>query len=285
MTRHSENYLAGAGNLALYYQCWRPETKSRGIIAVIHGIAGHSGQFASLPGYLVPRGYGVYGLDLRGHGRSEGQRGHIGRWDEYRQDVFTFLRFIKQEEPDTPIFLYGHSLGGVIVLDCALRCPFDLAGVITSAAALGEVDVPAWQLQASKIVSVIWPRFSIKAADDMAKTSRDPATVAARTADPLSPHKATARLGTEYQKTVAWVRANAPYLKRPLIMFHGSADQLASPEGSRDFYQRVKFPDKAYFEYSGALHELHEELMTAEMMVDLLTWLDGHCGETVDPVG
>ncbi|MFM9159301.1 MAG: alpha/beta hydrolase, partial [Dolichospermum sp.] len=107
-----EGKFSGVGGLDLYYQSWHPGGEVRGILAIVHGLGGHSGLYKTIVEHLLPREYAVYALDLRGHGRSSGQRGYINTWTEFRDDLQAFLKLIQQQQPGYPIFLLGHSLGG-----------------------------------------------------------------------------------------------------------------------------------------------------------------------------
>jgi alpha-beta hydrolase superfamily lysophospholipase len=139
--KHIEGTFKGSGGLSLYYQSWYPHGQVQAIVAIVHGLGAHSGLFNNAVQYLISQGYGVYALDLRGHGRSPGQRGHINAWAEFREDLSAFSQWIQEQEPNCPCFLWGNSLGGAIVLDYALRFPKGLQGVIVTAPALGKVGV------------------------------------------------------------------------------------------------------------------------------------------------
>ena len=114
---HHESTFGGSGGLDLYYQSWLPQTESNAIVAIVHGFGEHSGRYQNIVQHLVPLGYGIYGFDNRGHGRSPGRRGHIDSWREYHDDVAAFLTFIRKSGPSKPLFLLGHSMGTLIVLE------------------------------------------------------------------------------------------------------------------------------------------------------------------------
>jgi predicted alpha/beta-fold hydrolase len=118
---HQEGRFSGAGSQGLHYQCWEPEARPRAIVAVVHGFGEHGGRYGNVVRHLVPHGYAVYAFDHRGHGRSPGQRGHINAWSEFRGDVREFLSLIRQEQSKRPMFLLGHSLGGLIAIEYVLR--------------------------------------------------------------------------------------------------------------------------------------------------------------------
>jgi alpha-beta hydrolase superfamily lysophospholipase len=274
--KHYAETVDGSGHCSLYYQCWYPEESSQAVVVLVHGLGGHSGLFQTVVDYLVPQGYAVYALDLRGHGRSMGQRGHINSWQEFRADLQRFLQQIQAQHRCCPYILWGHSLGGTIALDYALHFPDDIQGLILTAPALGKVRIAPLKLAVGCLLSKIAPRFSLKVGIRTDAGSRDPAVVAAIAADPLRHTYGSARLATEFLATVNWIYAHANELTIPLLIMHGSGDRVTLPEGSRAFFQRVIFPDKQHHEYPGSYHDVFMDLDYHTMFRDLDVWLDAH---------
>jgi long-chain acyl-CoA synthetase len=274
--QHIESTFKGFGDCHLYFQSWHPEASSQAIVILVHGLGGHSGVFENVVEYLVPQGYEVYALDLRGHGRSPGQRGHINAWIEFREDLRAFLQHVRAERSHCPIILWGHSLGGTIVLDYALRSPEQIQGLIVTAPALEKISVPAYKLRLGKWLSKLMPRFSLKAGLGKNWASRDPVALAAYLHDPLRHEYGSARLVTEFFATVDWINHHAAELKIPLLIMHGSGDRVTSPQGSRAFFQHVLFSDKEHREYPGSYHDLYIDLDYHRMFTDVEVWLDRH---------
>lgn len=274
--KHREGTFLGAAGLRLYYQSWHPQKRSRAIVVIVHGLGGHSDLFANLVQYLVDCGDTVYGFDLRGNGRSPGQRSYINSWTEFREDLEAFVRLIEVKESDSPCFLLGHSLGATIVLDYVLRSPRQWQGVILIAPALGNVGVSPLKLAIGRILSKVWPRFSLDTGIDLAASSRDPQVLKAYAQDPLRHSRGTARLATEFLKTVNWIEAHASELQVPLLILHGGADRVTLPESSRLFFERVTFADKEKREYPGAYHEIFNDLDYQQILCDLKDWLERH---------
>lgn len=285
MIYHSEGTFKGVGGLDLYYQSWYPEGKVRGILAIVHGLGAHSGRYNNVVEHLIPKQYAVYGLDLRGHGRSLGQRGHINTWAEFREDLQIFLQLIQSQQPKCPIFLLGHSLGSVVVLDYVLRCPQEakvLQGAIALAPTLGKVGVSKIKLLVGNLLSQVWPRFTLSTGIDLSAGSRDEKILAAYAQDPLRHTRASARLATEFFASVAWINAHAADWQLPLLILHGSADRVALPAGGDSFCQRVTCLDKMRVEYPGAYHELQNDLNYREVLADLEDWLEKHLPPAVE---
>lgn len=274
-----EGKFSGVGGLDLYYQSWHPGGEVRGILAIVHGLGGHSGLYKTIVEYLLPREYAVYALDLRGHGRSSGQRGYINTWTEFRDDLQAFLNLIQQQQPGYPIFLLGHSLGGVIALDYTLHYVKDqstLAGVIGFSPSIGQVGVPLSRVVLGKLFSRVWPRFSLHIGLDFSAGSRNQKILDSYTQDKLRHTLATARLSTEFFATVDWIHTHAEKWQVPLLILHGGADRIALPAGSQMFYEKVNYPDKLRIEYPGAYHNLHDDINCVEVITDLVDWMNQH---------
>jgi len=251
---------------------------------MVHGFGEHSDRYKTLVEGLVPHGYALYAFDLRGHGRSQGRRGHITSWEDYRQDVHTFLKMAQEQAGDIPLFLYGHSMGGLIVLDYGLTHPEGLAGVIASGPVLAQPGVAPLLLLVSRLISRVFPAFSLDTHLDAEAISRDPEVVRAYKADPLVHSTASARLGTELTATVKKTLARAGEWRLPLLILHGSEDRLSPPEGSRLFFERVPIQDKERIVYPGGYHEPHNDVQRDQTVRDLLRWLDAHLpGESARP--
>ncbi|MGF1604588.1 MAG: alpha/beta hydrolase [Thermosynechococcaceae cyanobacterium] len=269
---HREGTFLGAGDLPLYYQAWHP-SDLRATSVIVHGLGGHSGRHDTVVQTLVPKGYGVYAFDLRGHGRSSGQRAYINAWSEFRQDLDCFLAFVQKQHGTVPCFLLGHSLGAMIVLDYVLRTPRPLQGVIVSSLPI-ENSIPLLQKLLGQLLSRIWPRFSLRSGLDPCLGSRDQAVMEELLTDPLRHYQGTARMVTEFSKTAAWVLEHASNLQTPLLMMHGGDDRVALPSSSQIFFERVTFANKEYYLYPESYHDLYIDINYPEVLADLVAWLE-----------
>ncbi|MBS9395545.1 MAG: alpha/beta hydrolase [Dolichospermum sp. LBC05a] len=282
-----EGKFPGVGGLDLYYQSWHPGGEVKGILAIVHGLGGHSGLYKTIVEHLLPKEYAIYGFDLRGHGRSSGQRGYINTWAEFRNDLQSFLNLIQQQQPGCPIFLLGHSMGGVIALDYTLHYvqnKSELSGVIAFAPSIGQVGVPLSRVVLGKLLSQVCPRFSLNIGLDFSAGSRDQKILNSYTQDKLRHTLATARLSTEFFTTVDWIHTHAEKWQIPLLILHGGADRIALPAGSATFYQNVTYPDKLRIEYPGGYHDLHYDINYVEVITDLVNWMDKHLPAAVVPL-
>lgn len=273
---YSTGHFRGSGGLELFRQSWMPDGPARAALIVVHGIGEHSGRYMNLVDHLVPLGYSLHSFDLRGHGRSPGQRGHINSWSEFRDDLAAFFETVAPESSGLPRFLLGHSMGGVIVLDYCLRKQPQLEGLICSAPAIGDIGVPAALWFLAKILDRLWPRFSLGTQLQLKYISRDPDLLRETLNDPLCSRKASARFGMQIKQTVEWIQAHADDICLPLFMVHGTADRIADPEGSRKFIRNISYPDAELREYDGGYHELHNDIIKEQLLTNLEQWLEKH---------
>jgi alpha-beta hydrolase superfamily lysophospholipase len=277
MMEHREGRFMGWQNLPLYYQCWMPTLQPDQILVMVHGLGSHSGLWRNAVRCLVPQGYGVYAMDMRGHGRSPGLRGHIQHWQDFREDLAAFLQHIQTIEHAKQYYLWGHSLGATVCLDYVLHQPAHpstpLQGLILSAPALGKVGVGQWKLMLGQLLSVIWPSFRLKLGIDHYASSRIPAVVKAHMSDPLRHEYGSARLATEFAQAVHWTQAHLHELNVPLLLLHGGADLITNPETSRNLFNKIQVTDKTYREYPHSYHDLYEDLNDMEVIGDISDWL------------
>jgi alpha-beta hydrolase superfamily lysophospholipase len=276
--KHNQGTFTGFDGIQLYYQSWLPDANVQAVMVLVHGLGGHSSLFNSVVDYLVPQGFEVYAFDLRGHGRSPGQRGYINSWLEFREDLRAFLHFVQDLRSSCPCVLWGHSLGGTITLDYALHYPDGIQGLIVTAPALAKISIDPYKLWLGRSLSRIFPRFSLKLG---ISGGADDRFIRAFLQDPLRHQYGSARLATEFFRTVDWIYTHACDLKIPLLIMHGSADRVTLPEGSRAFFQRVIFHDKEHYEYPGNYHDLFADSDYKEIFSDLDNWLERHLEGTL----
>ncbi len=280
---HAEGTFRGERGTSIWYQRWRPEGP-KAAIALAHGLGEHSGRYGNVVGFLGPRGYALYGLDLRGHGHSGGQRGHVERFDDYTADYGRLVGLVRAEEPGLPVYLYGHSLGGLIALRYAIDHPEGLAGVIGSGPALRRrFDVPLPKLLLAGLLSALWPTFTLRSGLPAEQLSHDPQVVAAYRADPLVHDLVTPRLYTEVTSAYAQMLVDAPRLKVPCLLLQAAEDALVDPESTRQFHERLAVQDKTLHVYEGFRHEGHNEPGRGCWLGDLAAWLDAHASAQAGP--
>lgn len=269
--------LRTADGLSLSAQAWMPPGP-RAVIAVVHGIAEHSGRYAWLAEQANRQGFGVVSVDLRGHGRSPGERSYVERFDDYLLDVDALLAKAQELAAGRPLFIMGHSMGGAIALRWLAQSSQPVAGLLLSSAALriGR-DVPRLLVALAPLLSRWLPHLRGTRLDP-ALISRDPAAVAAYVGDPLVSLLAPpARTGGELLRIMETNRAAAPGLGVPVYLFHGDADCLTDPAGSREIHDLWGGPDRTLRLWPGSRHETLNDLDREAVAAELLQWLQARC--------
>lgn len=273
--KHTEGRFSGG---ELYFQTWQPAGEMIAALVVVHGFGEHSNRYHNLVNHFVPRGYAVHAFDLRGHGQSAGQRGYIEPWTDLREDVAAFLRLIERDETPAPVFMLGHSFGGVVALDYCLHADQLPDGLICSAPVLGEVGIPQVLWRVAALLDRVWPRFSLDNGLRDTDISRDVEVIRALRADPLRHKRGTARLAIELRRAVAGVHAHAARLRTPLLIVHGTADRVADIGGSRAFIKAAGSADKELREYAGGYHELFNDLEKERVLAETEAWVERRVG-------
>ncbi|HEF4768852.1 alpha/beta hydrolase [Burkholderia multivorans] len=272
--------LRTADGLELASYRWPADARAappRATVALLHGLAEHAGRYAPLAARLNAAGIDLLAIDLRGHGRSPGKRAWVARFDEYLDDADALVD--EAARAPTPLFLMGHSMGGAIAALYAIeRAPAracTLAGLVLSSPALAPGrDVPRWMLALSRLISPVWPTFpAIRI--DAALLSRDADVVAANRADPLVHHgPVPARTGAEILDAMARIERGRDTLRVPVLVYHGTADKLTEPDGSRTFGARVGSADRTLTLYEGGFHETMNDIERERVIDALIGWID-----------
>lgn len=272
---HVEGRLESEGHPPLYWQAWLPSGRPRAVVVLAHGASEHSGRYAHVGKRMAGAGFALYAMDLRGHGRSPGQPGNIERMDAVVGDLHAFLiDTASASHPRARVFMFGHSMGGMVAIAFALRHQDELSGLIlTGPLAALEAGSPV-QRAAGRVLSAIAPKLPIIAIDPNG-VSRDPAVVADYVADPLNYHgKLRARTVGELVVTATSFPNSVGALTLPLLVMHGTADTLSPPAGSQLVYDGAASPDKTLRMWEGLHHELVNEPERDEVIDEMLAWLE-----------
>lgn len=279
--KHQEGYLKSNRATNVYYQYWLPRDKPKAILLVAHGLAEHSGRYMNLVNHFVPQGYAVYGIDHIGHGKSEGKRVYVEQFQDFTKTLKTYFDSIREKQPETPIFLIGHSMGGLIGAAYLLEHQNELSGAILSGPAIKiPENISQTTLLAGKIFSVLMPKLGV-APLIYEGISRDPAVVDAYINDPLVyTGKITARLAAELIKTMGHVTKHAAKIQLPIMIAQGSADSLVDPGGAQLLYDLVGSEDKTIKLYAGFYHEIFNEPEHAQVLEDVQLWIEKQLGKT-----
>jgi alpha-beta hydrolase superfamily lysophospholipase len=275
--RHEEGWREAADGLRLYWQRWKPEAP-RAMLLFVHGLGEHSGRYQNPIAYFVARRFACYALDCRAHGRSGGTPVHIDCFEEFVADVRTIAAWMREEHPGLPLFLVGHSQGGLIVVACALWHPLGLAGLIVSSPFLGlhpETRPGPLLHHAARILSRIHPRLRLPNNLDPRKLSRDPTVVAAYAADPLVSHQVSVRWFTEVLRIQKRVHAGAGELGLPALVMVSGADRVVDSEATRRFAARAPAHLTEFLRWDGLYHEMFNEPEKERVFRKMEEWLEG----------
>jgi alpha-beta hydrolase superfamily lysophospholipase len=268
-----EEWFEGAGGVRLFCRHARPDGPPRAVLVVLHGLGDHSGLYPMVPDAFLPLGIEIFAPDLRGNGRSPGQRAYLESWSELREDLRRLIIRIRAEHPTIPLFLLGNSMGGLVVLDYALHHPEGVRGVIAVSTPLGDLGVPRPLMALGRVLSRRWPRFSLNTGMDLSGLARNPEVTERVLRDPLFHRKGTARLSTEVTAAIDRVRDGAAGFPVPMLVLHGGADRMVPPGGSRRFVDAIGQPDRRLIEYPEAYHALLADVGGDQVLRDIAEWM------------
>jgi alpha-beta hydrolase superfamily lysophospholipase len=273
--KHVEYSWKAFDGLEMFAQSWAPDGKPVAAIALVHGLGEHSGRYRLLTDRLPSAGYAFNAFDLRGHGRTGGPRLYASSYDVLMNDIDGHLAQTRQSFPSVPLFLYGHSLGGIQVLYYALRRSPRLAGVIASSPALGSgTRVSPLKLTAAKLASRVIPTAVFTMGFLWEDLSRDSSLVESTKTDPLFQEGMSARLAIETLRAIEWVSSQTGF-PLPLLLMQGTDDHHVDPKKTIKFGQGLG-GDVTVKVWEAGRHELHNDLEKEKVADFVLTWLGKH---------
>ena len=259
---------------------WLPEGKTKAVIALVHGLGEHALRYEYVAQKFTDAGYILSGFDLRGHGRSAGPRGHAPSYDAMMDDIQKSLDEASARHPGLPVFLYGHSLGGNLVLYFSITRQAQVKGAIVTSPGLGTAKpVNGATLFLGKVMYTLAPTFKINNGLDRSGLARDPEVEKKYSADPLVHPYISSRLGLDMLANGKFILENPTKIHWPLLLMQGSADRLVSPELTRKFAEITPKKLVTYKEWEGYYHELHNEPEKDQVIQVMLDWLNTKKGE------
>lgn len=267
--------LTSRDGTRLYAESRWPDGPPRGHVAVVHGYGDHIGRYAAFLDHLAAAGWAAHGFDYRGHGRSDGRRGFCVAFDEFHEDLAVFLDAVREAAGATPLFVWCHSHGGLITATYAEdRGLPGVRGVVFSAPWFGlGTPPPAIKLLAARLVGKIVPHFPFDTGLTMSQLSRDPSWQDTTRMDPL--YGRTAPPGWFFRAIEAQNRAieNAARFTLPLVVFHGTADEIASIAHARQFVAAAGSVDKTFVAQEGYVHELLPDQGGERVRDEMVAWM------------
>jgi len=271
-TAHEER-IDSAKGVKIFVRSWSPESKPRAVVVVCHGVNAHGGQYTWVGEQFVDNGLATFALDLRGRGKSDGERFYVEDVADYVSDVAATIKLAKSRHPGLPVFLLGHSAGGVVSSMYVLENQPELAGFICESFAF-QVPAPGFALAAIKGLSHIAPRLPVLKLKNEDFT-RDPAALEALNNDPLTAHEVQPAI-----TVAALVRADDrlreefPLITLPVLIMHGTSDKATVCHGSEFFFETVGSKDKTLKLYEGHYHDLLNDVGKEAVMADVKAWID-----------
>ncbi len=261
--------------LEMVSKVWAPMGKAKAVVCLVHGVGEHIGRYQADGQALAEAGYILAGFDQRGFGKSQGQRGHTPNLEAYFADIDLFLAEVAQKYPDLPRFLYGHSMGAVLVLAYTpIRRPA-LAGVIATGPALhSSVEEQKLKVTLAKVLGQVLPTLSMKSDIDAKMLSRDPAVANLYTTDPLVHTSVTTAWGKAMLDAIQLAFENAPRFPLPLLLMHGTEDAIAYPTSSLEFAKLAPKDKLTLKMWDGCKHELHTDPEKAQVFKVMVDWME-----------
>ena len=264
-------YLEGQSFFAIE---WSPDGEPKGGILLIHGLSEHAGRYRHVGSFFASAGYKSIVVDLRGHGKSFGKRGHFPSFDLIMDDISLFLAETKKHNPTLPIFLYGHSMGGNLVLNYLIRHKPPLAGaVVTSPWLRLNVKPPLFKIILASMVNNLFPSLTQPDGINPIYLSHDEEVGKKYRADPLVHSKISVRTFLEISLAGEYALKHAGLVTCPLLLMHGTSDSLTSFAASLEFSEKMKV-DHTFKAWDGLFHELHNEFEKETILGFIHEWLD-----------
>ena len=272
-----ESTFEGVGGLKIFTRSWQPEEKTRAVVVIVPGFNSHSGQYLWVGEQFAAKGLAAYAIDLRGRGRSEGERYYVEKMEDYTDDVATLVRIAKSENPGLPVFVLGHSAGGVVSCIYTLDHQSEIDGLICESFAY-DLPVPGFVLSLLKGFDYIAPHAHVYTLKNE-NFSRDPQFVDSMNDDPLikgeSEPTQTASVMIDAARRL---HQEFPLIKLPVLILHGTDDKATNPSGSQFFYDNTGSTDKTLKLYEGHYHDLLNDIDKELVMADINDWIDAHVG-------
>jgi acylglycerol lipase len=267
-----EDTFEGVGGLKIFMRSWKPETTPRGVAILVHGFNAHSGYMVWPAEQFLASGFAAYALDLRGRGKSEGERFYVEEFSDYLGDVDKLVEIARAENPGLPVYVLGHSAGGVIASSYVFEHQDKIAGLICESFAL-DVGLPDAAALLIKGISYIAPHIHLYTLKNEI-FSRDPAAVEAMDNDPLiANEKQPAETAAEMIKAAERLKESMPKFTVPMFIIHGTDDKATRYQGSQYFFDHSGSQDKTLKLYEGHYHDLLADIGKEEVMADILAWV------------
>jgi len=273
--KHQDGYFKNQENQSIYFQSWLPDNPAKAVLLIVHGLNEHCGRYDHFSDFFVNEGFAVYGMDLIGHGKSDGTRSYVKDFTNYINDLILYLEKIKQLQPGSPIFLIGHSMGGLIGSLFLIDHPGQVAGAVLSGPVVQiPDDVTPLFIALGKVVSFVFPKLGLLKID-LSGLSRDPDVVQAYKDDPfVNSGKFTARVSAEMTRSFDRVADEGSRIKDPVLILHGGSDRIVNPTCSHFLYALISSEIKEKIIYDSYYHEIYNDPGHEKVFEDVSSWIN-----------
>jgi alpha-beta hydrolase superfamily lysophospholipase len=274
----SEGFWRTFDRLQLFWQSWEPEAgPTRGVVALMHGFGEHSSRYDHVAAALCRAGYGVVAIDARGHGRSTGRRAHVGEYDNYVQDYDLLKMHTAARWPGLDLFCFGHSNGGLIALRYALTQPDNVAGFVVTSPFCGfAMEVPKVKAAAGRVMSKVWPTFSMPSGLDASKVSHIEKVVEKYKSDPLVLDNVSSRWFTETTKAQEDLLERAGELDQAFLFLVAGQDEIVDARATEEVFHRMGSGDREMELFPKLYHEILNEEPWEDIVRRAVRWMEGH---------
>lgn len=275
-----QEFLTSTHGQRIFVRSWTADSTPRAIVVICHGVNSHGGQYIWAAQQFAQRGFSVYTLDLRGRGKSDGPRFYVDNIADYVADLSIVIDLAKSREPNLPVFLLGHSAGGVVSCTYALDNQAELAGLICESFAF-KVPAPDFVLGITKFLSGFFPRLPVLKLKNE-DFSRDPEAVRVLNSDPLIANEAQpAATVAALVRGDERLKREFPLITLPVFIMHGTADKATVPSGSEFFYKTAGSADKTLRLYEGHFHDLLNDIGKERVLDDMVAWINARLPEQI----
>ncbi len=258
----------------MFFNFWPTENASKGIIALVHGLGEHSGRYVHFVNFYNKNGYDVVAVDTFGHGQTEGKKGHSNKMEDYLEQITILLKEAKKHSNSKRVFLYGHSMGGSLVLNYLLRENPTLSGIIATAPAIQPgFKVPFLKIILGKFGRIVFPSLTQENGLELKYLSHDQAIIEAYINDPLVHNLVSAEVGMGILEWGNWLEKNVSTAELPVLIMHGSEDKLTNYEASKAFANKFR-GDVTFESWEGMYHEIHNEIGKERVLNYTLDWIN-----------
>ena len=276
--QYFKGLFEGSGKTILTYQSWRPVFCDK-VMVFVHGLGEHSGRYQNLINAFAHKSMAFYGYDQRGHGRSRGKRGHAPNLHILAEDLEKFLKLVLIHENNRPLYLFGHSFGGLVCLqylvDTSRKHGTVPQGVILSNPILKlALEVPEWKKKLAGICAKIWPSLTLHNEVNRSHLSHDPIVSQELDRDSLAHQKISAVLYVGMLQAIQNIREKVSEIQAPLLFLLGGEDKIIDPRGGEALFNSLSTPDRTLKIYPNFYHELIHEVGKEKVFNDILEWID-----------